>query len=724
MQWLHLLGVWFGGNRKKKQRRYNGRRLSMEQLPPREMMAVSPIGWLDAVSPSGLVSGWAVDQDTPNRSISIQVRVDGAIATTILADGSRPDVNQALVIGGAHGFQWQLPNRYQDGERHLVEVYGLDNKTNVASPLSGRIRYTNVAPTGSLDGITPDGVVTGWAADLSTPNPSIAVKIYVDGQFVAQVDAVDGRPDVNQALGIGGAHGFHWQLPAQYRDGKAHVVEAFGIDSQEGRRGALHGSGKSYANAAPIGRLDSVSADGMVSGWAVDHSNSDRSIPVHIYVDGKFVAQVEAADARPDVNQALGIVGAHGFHWQLPDSYRDGKSHVVSVYGIDLQGVNNAQLSGSNKTFLKEPVKARDNSPPTTISAPAVTSNSNVKTGLQLVVLGNWSNASVTNLANTLVEPGSPAAIEISFTTLFRGLGAGGGDLNIAQTSYRNIRILLQKLQAAGKTVTITVNFGFHEAQDVTDAQSGAYKAALRSQIRSFQGFLNTTARFNGVKTAIRDLKNVKFVVSPSLEDEYTNTEFERAVVFIARGLGNDLTRVTFRRNSTDAAQLAATLTRQTVNLGGTLGNRTLKVSREYHGPLANVGDFEVYSNDGQFVFSNVDLAGAKSKERNSIQDEKADSGQNAAGGPFGNTKPTMTQFLNEVDTTFANSTKQRTVLFWRPAYNLYPTIPSTNGADFSYEMNKANAPLNGRTDGAGKAAKFNALEQQLVRALLGIPLV
>lgn len=722
MLWLRMLGVSFGGGQKKKQRRYNGRRLSMEQLPPREMMAVSPIGWLDAVSPSGLVGGWAVDHDTPNRSISIQVRVDGAIAATILADGSRPDVNQAIGVGGAHGFQWQLPNRYLDGERHLVEVYGLDNKTSVPSPLSGKIRYTNVAPTGSLDGITPDGMVTGWAADLSTPNQSIAVKFYVDGQFIAQVDAVDGRPDVNQALGIGGAHGFHWQLPAQFRDGKAHVVEAFEIDSQGGRHGALYGSGRSYTNAAPIGWLDSVSTDGMVSGWAVDHSNSDRSIPVHIYVDDKFVAQVDASDARPDVNQALSIGGAHGFHWQLPDAYRDGKPHVVSVYGIDLQGVNNAQLSGSNKTFLKEPVKARGNSLPTTIDAPAVSSNPNVKAGLQLVVLGNWSETSVRNLADTLVEPGSPAAIEISFTTLFRGLGEGGSNLDIAQNSYRYARILLQKLTAAGKQVTITVNFGFHESLDVIDSD---YRSALQLQIKGFRGFLNTAPRFNGVKTAIRDLPNVQFVVSPSLEDEYdTKTKFEHAVAFIAKKLKDDVTRVTFRRNSTNAAQLRATQTEQSVNLGSVLGIQTLRVSREYHGPLANVGNFEVYSNDGQFVFSDGDLVGATSKKKNSIPDEKADSGQNAAGGPFGNTKPTMTQFLNNVDATFADSTKQRTVLFWRPGYNLYPTKPSTNGADFSYEMSKQEEPLYGRTDGGGDVATFNALEQQLVRALLGIPLV
>jgi hypothetical protein len=98
------------------------------------------------------------------------------------------------------------------------------------------------------------------------------------------------------------------------------------------------------------GTIDSVDANGRVQGWAYAAQSSWQSVTVHAYVDGPsnaggtFAGAYSARANRPDVNYAFGITGSHGFDFNLPISYRDGKQHTLYLYGIDPRGMNNPLL--------------------------------------------------------------------------------------------------------------------------------------------------------------------------------------------------------------------------------------------------------------------------------------------------------------------------------------------------------------------------------------------
>lgn len=105
----------------------------------------------------------------------------------------------------------------------------------------------------------------------------------------------------------------------------------------------------------PVGFLEEIYGNtGLVTGWALDEDLPSRSIMVHFYLDGpagsggQFIGFTTANIFRPDVNNALGVTGNHGFNFIIPNQYRDGNSHLIYVYGIDT-GSNdyNAELSDS-----------------------------------------------------------------------------------------------------------------------------------------------------------------------------------------------------------------------------------------------------------------------------------------------------------------------------------------------------------------------------------------
>ncbi len=56
---------------------------------------------------------------------------------------------------------------------------------------------------------------------------------------------------------------------------------------------------------------------------------------------------------RADINSSLGVSGTHGFVWSLPNTYRDGASHVIYAYG--LSGGSPVLLVGSPFPFSISP---------------------------------------------------------------------------------------------------------------------------------------------------------------------------------------------------------------------------------------------------------------------------------------------------------------------------------------------------------------------------------
>ncbi|HAU98978.1 MAG TPA: hypothetical protein DCW55_01975 [Candidatus Pacebacteria bacterium] len=123
----------------------------------------------------------------------------------------------------------------------------------------------------------------------------------------------------------------------------------------------------------PVGWIDLVDQEGNVVGWALDPDLPADSIDIHVYIDGPagvgtYVGSTTAGRARNDVNEVMKVSGMHGYYYQLPDSFFDGKTHTAFVHGIDLTGnVNQLLLPQTGATFT---LPKKDTPTPSEIPVP------------------------------------------------------------------------------------------------------------------------------------------------------------------------------------------------------------------------------------------------------------------------------------------------------------------------------------------------------------------
>ncbi|UKA61580.1 lysozyme [Arthrobacter sp. FW306-04-A] len=284
------------------------------------------------------VTGWSVDLSRPWVSTPVNISVTGPNNVTtgysFLANGYRPDVDNAFGYGPAHGFD----NNIQITASGTYKVCATAAGANGSVDLGCKSYQASGVepPIGSFDSLsqvrTPTDVslrLTGWAIDRANSNTVSFADAYVtdpNGQTVGyRIAANTSRPDVGTATGYGANHGFD-KLISLARAGNYHVcVYAIGqfYNTGLGCKDIAVGS-----NPPPKGYYDSIRIDQnpgaaniVVSGWAFDPTNAAASIPVHVYVqapDGSNVGTAYTANlSRPDVNNAFGIAGNHGFSASL-----------------------------------------------------------------------------------------------------------------------------------------------------------------------------------------------------------------------------------------------------------------------------------------------------------------------------------------------------------------------------------------------------------------------
>jgi hypothetical protein len=296
----------------------------------------NPFGSLDTArrtSSTIEISGWAIDPDTVS-SIPVHVYVDGAIAGSTLAGGPRPDVGGAFPgFGSAHGFSLSAP---VGPGTHTVCAYAINTGPGTANTQLGCQTLAS-DPLGSFDSIQrePGGTfrVSGWAFDPDTTG-SIDVGVFVNGMPWAAGRANLERPDLAAAGFSSTRHGFSVPLHGLTTSPVEVCVLALNVGPGSFRN---LGCRTVDARRTPIGSLDAVTvADNgvRVRGWAIDPDTAG-SIPVHVYVDGRFDRSVDASTSRPDVGAAFAGWGAgHGFDVVVPDLWV--ADHQVCVYAINV----------------------------------------------------------------------------------------------------------------------------------------------------------------------------------------------------------------------------------------------------------------------------------------------------------------------------------------------------------------------------------------------------
>ncbi|MCC5953407.1 MAG: S-layer homology domain-containing protein [Acidimicrobiia bacterium] len=183
------------------------------------------VGSLDAAHAPALpavgrvrVRGWAVDADSPGRSVGIHVYVGGPVGTPGVvgtnlgpATAHRPDVGAAYSdVGDHHGFDALAGSGMLQG-RVPVCVYALGSQSTrlLGCP---QVDLLDGSPFGSLDAVEPHGEralrAAGWAIDPDGDGP-VTVRLELDGVVAAEGPADRSRPDVGAAFPwAGSARGF------------------------------------------------------------------------------------------------------------------------------------------------------------------------------------------------------------------------------------------------------------------------------------------------------------------------------------------------------------------------------------------------------------------------------------------------------------------------------------------------------------------------------------
>ena len=169
-------------------------------------------------------AGWLAPLPGETGSARISVHIDGHHEMNIVADLERRDVLEQGLAPLNCGFDFPLPARLKDGQRHVVEL-----RVGKSGPIlnGGKLLIEAGSLADSIEGGAipapePEGGVfldrtnlelRGWAKGSAT------VEIQIDGGASTEVDLVYDVP------GLGGDFGFKFPIPDEFLDGAWHQAE-------------------------------------------------------------------------------------------------------------------------------------------------------------------------------------------------------------------------------------------------------------------------------------------------------------------------------------------------------------------------------------------------------------------------------------------------------------------------------------------------------------------
>jgi hypothetical protein len=304
-------------------------------------VVASYTGFVDSVSCTTGISGWAADRNRLNTPISVTLWDGNAQVGSTFANISRPDVGSALGDNGLHGFTIPIPAGYSNGTARSLQVRFDTSSTQLNGSPAG---FTCGTPSGGGGGgVTPNftgwvdssscTVISGWAADRNRLNQSIAVDLVEGSSVLASVLANGYRPDVGGALGDNGLHAFALTVPQTLKDGAVHNIQM----RYGGSTTAIPNSPQTLQCASTggpppnfAGYVDQVGCS-VISGWAADRNRPNTPIELQIYDGATLLGTVTANQSRPDVGGVLGDNGLHGFTFATPPSVKNGQPHTITV---------------------------------------------------------------------------------------------------------------------------------------------------------------------------------------------------------------------------------------------------------------------------------------------------------------------------------------------------------------------------------------------------------
>lgn len=340
--------------------------------------------------------------------------------------------------------------------------------------------------------------------------------------------------------------------------------------------------------------------------------------------------------------------------------------------------------------------------------------------GVALVLLSSWSHASVHNFLQVATDANAPKTLEITFNpTLANNDDPYANALTLLYGDYVNGAQASGGMLAAGKTVNLVVQLGYHGKGSKLDESGDDH---FDDRVNDFLEFVkklpDSTSPYYW---------NVKLTLTPTLEDKYkSHSEF----LAMARKIGDKLPfdvlrRVDFRRSPAPETVNAGAVSPGLSNLADSnpatpekaalskIAWKRVKLDHEYHGLLSDddADQYQAYSNDGYFVWANID-----SHDANRTNDESQQTADKTKNGDTGrpDDKQSLTNFIGEV-----KKQGRKSNLLWRPAYNLFRKDPPAAGSSADVGGYTKVGLANDRSD-SETSPKFDDLEQVVLWRFFG----
>ena len=210
------------------------------------------------------ITGWAWDLDNPGGATQVDVydgsgRFDNgghprAPVRTLNAYG-RPGTPQSP----RHGFEYRLAPE----QRRNAQTLQFWAKDPLYPSWTRQIgTYTlgctsRELPFGKVESVTGDGRIIGYAIDPTrAANDTITVNVYVDNRLIASPPANGVNERVFASTLYPGNHGFALQLPASYRDGRAHLLSVQAVSFADRALTAWVVQGRSFTLSPPMPQHD------------------------------------------------------------------------------------------------------------------------------------------------------------------------------------------------------------------------------------------------------------------------------------------------------------------------------------------------------------------------------------------------------------------------------------------------------------------------------------
>ncbi|MFS2004292.1 glycosyltransferase [Duganella sp. CT11-25] len=266
---------------------------------------------------AGGFSGWLRCAD-PALALTIELHIDGQPQPACAANQFRPDVLEAGIDPGTHGFHLAAPDLLFDGQPHrlLLRVPELD--AQLALPEHG-------LPFQRYDGGSfrvRNGILYGWIDPAGLPGGVAELRVDDGGRNL-------GKMPVELGALQGDAFNFKFELPYTLDDGADHALAV----NLRGTRQRLRAQGGGVSLAwrqAVCGRVEQLDGH-AITGWVYDTNAPADSLVVGLYDGEQLLCQARSLQPRRDVNQLFQIDGVHGFHLPFPAALYDGQARHIAV---------------------------------------------------------------------------------------------------------------------------------------------------------------------------------------------------------------------------------------------------------------------------------------------------------------------------------------------------------------------------------------------------------